>query len=779
MSEKGLIFVLVFFGMLCIPFACCQGLLDNNTNASPDRCLNCSTLAGMNPSENIQNYNPVQIRSGKPYLSLNGTKFEDMDRDSFRDEDEPGIPGWTIRLMRNFTEVLNTTTDQSGHYIFDNLLPGSYTVIEDQMIGRNQSTPGGREYNVTLTDMSAYHLDFGNFKANVTGILPSTAANEYPVMRPSQEELQRWKEEYAKAPSAFISPKIASQIRESVAVSFSLINYLQYTPSDRVQGQSCGSCWVWTGTGIMEIDLAVKRLIKTRLSEQYLISNFNGGSGPNWGCCVGNLDGFANFYTSTAKEVPWSNANAQYQDGGKACSQSSGVSGSTISTNPSYPISSIVVEKIPTWNSEGISQATAIANIKNVLNQNKAVGLLFPLPTQADWNIFNTFWGTQAESRIFNLDFAQGTTYENAGAHWVLCVGYDDTDPNNSYWIMVNSWGTGGSNNRPNCIFRVNMNMNYGANNPGWGETFWWETLDISYPNGAPTTPSIPIGQTTGTSGTSYSYSTSANDPDGDQVKYTFDWADGTTSETSLVNSGTVASASHTWTVPAGITTKFNMRAKATDEHGLSSGDPYWSNPLSVSITGPSNGDPSVTNGVGATLVTTNSARLNGEITNTGGENPTVRIYYGLSDGSTNPGSWANYVEGTVPLGSFYTDINGLNPGTPYYYRCYASNSAGTSWASSTATFTTLQNSDARNVALRAANGQYLCAEGGGGNGVVANRNAIGGWETFKLIDRGNSNVALQAANGQYLCAEGGGGNGVVANRNAIGGWETFKLIPR
>ncbi|MDQ1260903.1 MAG: hypothetical protein QG575_84 [Euryarchaeota archaeon] len=82
-------------------------------------------------------------------------------------------------------------------------------------------------------------------------------------------------------------------------------------------------------------------------------------------------------------------------------------------------------------------------------------------------------------------------------------------------------------------------------------------------------------------------------------------------------------------------------------------------------------------------------------------------------------------------------------------------------------------------VALQAANGQYLCAEGGGGDGVVANRNAIGAWETFKLLDQGNGKVALQAANGQYLCAEGGGGDGVVANRNAIGAWETFTIVDR
>jgi hypothetical protein len=82
-----------------------------------------------------------------------------------------------------------------------------------------------------------------------------------------------------------------------------------------------------------------------------------------------------------------------------------------------------------------------------------------------------------------------------------------------------------------------------------------------------------------------------------------------------------------------------------------------------------------------------------------------------------------------------------------------------------------------KKVALRASNGQYVCAEGSGGREVVANRNAIGPWETFTVIEGGNGHVALQANNGQYVCAEGSGGREVVANRNAIGAWETFTLM--
>jgi len=97
-----------------------------------------------------------------------------------------------------------------------------------------------------------------------------------------------------------------------------------------------------------------------------------------------------------------------------------------------------------------------------------------------------------------------------------------------------------------------------------------------------PNTPSIPSGPTSGIPGTSYSYSTSATDPDGDKVKYTFDLGDGTTSETAFVDSGTSASAAHRWST-AGT---YQVKAMATDSIGASSG---WSNALTVAINTPPN----------------------------------------------------------------------------------------------------------------------------------------------------------------------------------------------
>ena len=74
-------------------------------------------------------------------------------------------------------------------------------------------------------------------------------------------------------------------------------------------------------------------------------------------------------------------------------------------------------------------------------------------------------------------------------------------------------------------------------------------------------------------------------------------------------------------------------------------------------------------------------------------------------------------------------------------------------------------------IALQAANGQYLSALGGGGQGIMANAPSIGACEIFKVIDLGNGHVALQAANGQYVSPQNGGGQGMV-NGPSIGSWE-------
>ena len=87
--------------------------------------------------------------------------------------------------------------------------------------------------------------------------------------------------------------------------------------------------------------------------------------------------------------------------------------------------------------------------------------------------------------------------------------------------------------------------------------------------------------------------------------------------------------------------------------------------------------------GIGNTVAT-----IGAQITSTGGVNPNLYIGWGTSNDGT--GSWQHTADlGIHGTGNYYADLSALTPGTTYYYRAYATNFAGTGWASSTATFTT------------------------------------------------------------------------------------------
>ena len=85
-------------------------------------------------------------------------------------------------------------------------------------------------------------------------------------------------------------------------------------------------------------------------------------------------------------------------------------------------------------------------------------------------------------------------------------------------------------------------------------------------------------------------------------------------------------------------------------------------------------------------------------------------------------------------------------------------------------------------VALRAGNGRFVCAENGGGGFVTADRDKVGGWETFTLIDHGNESVSFQTLNGRYLALDRHGNRGrlqLMAKGRSPGHSERFKRVYR
>ena len=65
--------------------------------------------------------------------SLGDFVWWDLDEDGLQDANETGIEGVTVHLQDpDGNEVDSTLTDAGGHYLFDNLVPGDYTVVFDK-----------------------------------------------------------------------------------------------------------------------------------------------------------------------------------------------------------------------------------------------------------------------------------------------------------------------------------------------------------------------------------------------------------------------------------------------------------------------------------------------------------------------------------------------------------------------------------------------------------------------------------------------------------------------
>ncbi len=120
--------------------------------------------------------------------------------------------------------------------------------------------------------------------------------------------------------------------------------------------------------------------------------------------------------------------------------------------------------------------------------------------------------------------------------------------------------------------------------------------ISSSQNNQPPVTPSKPLGSTSGSLGVSYTYSTSSTDPNGDLIRYGWDWnGDGTVDEwTGYYASGTSAPLAHVWSTSG----TYNIKVKAEDDKGSQSSFSIVltvvisqnSAPLKPSLSGPTSG---------------------------------------------------------------------------------------------------------------------------------------------------------------------------------------------
>ena len=91
---------------------------------------------------------------------------------------------------------------------------------------------------------------------------------------------------------------------------------------------------------------------------------------------------------------------------------------------------------------------------------------------------------------------------------------------------------------------------------------------------------------------------------------------------------------------------------------------------------------PAVDNGVGVTNLLATSCYLNGNVSQ-GTPAPDVYVCYGLTSAGDSLGAWDHvvYVNPYAGTGPFSIRVIQLQPGSSYYYRCFATNSAGSAWS--------------------------------------------------------------------------------------------------
>lgn len=128
--------------------------------------------------------------------------------------------------------------------------------------------------------------------------------------------------------------------------------------------------------------------------------------------------------------------------------------------------------------------------------------------------------------------------------------------------------------------------------------------------------------------------------------------------------------------------TTYYFTAKAVNAGGTA-----WATP-SLSFATPSLTVPVITN-LPASSVQGTIATVNGDILNAGGETPSVTLYYGSTDGETNPAAWANSIGLGAQSGTFAQTLSGLTTDSTYYFTAEAVNSAGAGWATPSLSFTT------------------------------------------------------------------------------------------
>lgn len=146
---------------------------------------------------------------------------------------------------------------------------------------------------------------------------------------------------------------------------------------------------------------------------------------------------------------------------------------------------------------------------------------------------------------------------------------------------------------------------------------------------------------------------------------------------------------------------------------------------------------PFITTGRASNLGS-NVASLNGVLAYPQFEaNANVLLYWGTTDGGSDPSAWQQVEDlGTPQPGDISRTLTALSPGTQYFFRFFASNSAGSMWAEQSNSFTTFPASNASTGGTASANSGSAAAAFDNSPSSVWQTNASAtGWIQYEFAN--------------------------------------------
>lgn len=116
--------------------------------------------------------------------SLSVTKYNDVDNDGERDENEGVLSGWTFTAKDAAGETVGTmTTDASGTATLANLVPGTYSLVETAKAGWTNTDPGsGTKTGLAVTAGQTATASFGNHQTLTQALLLTSMCSVDPAV---------------------------------------------------------------------------------------------------------------------------------------------------------------------------------------------------------------------------------------------------------------------------------------------------------------------------------------------------------------------------------------------------------------------------------------------------------------------------------------------------------------------------------------------------------------------------------------------------------------------